>query len=115
MKSQKVLLFLTAVIAGSIFSAINCSANDELPLMMIRLRAPHTADHVQWSKTFKVLRENRAACDEARFSTDIGFPKMERHKAHVERLAEYAAQIRSAGIIPSLLFQAVPGHADDMA
>ena len=57
MKSQKVLLFLTAVIAGSIFSAINCSANDELPLMMIRLRAPHTADHVQWSKTFKVLRD----------------------------------------------------------
>ena len=29
------------------------------PLMMIRLRGPHTADDAQWAKTFKILRENR--------------------------------------------------------
>ena len=30
----------------------------EPPLMMIRLRGPHTADDAQWAKTFKALKEN---------------------------------------------------------
>ena len=82
------------------------------PLMMIRLRGPHTADDAQWAKTFKALRENRGACDEVWFSTGIGFPKMAWHEAHVERLVRYAGQLRSVGIVPSLQFQATLGHSD---
>jgi len=82
--------------------------------MMIRLRGPHTADDAQWEKTFKILRENRAACDEVWFSTGIGFPKMEWHTAHVKRLARYAEQLRAVGIVPSLQFQATLGHSDSI-
>ena len=85
----------------------------EPPLMMIRLRGPHTADDAQWAKTFKALKENRAACDEVWFSTGIGFPKMEWHEAHVSRLKGYAEQLRAVGIVPSLQFQATLGHSDD--
>ena len=87
---------------------------EEPPLMMIRLRGPHTADDAQWAKTFKVLRENHGACDEVWFSTGIGFPKMAWHEAHVKRLSRYAEQLRSIGIVPSLQFQATLGHSDSI-
>ncbi|MBE6397683.1 MAG: hypothetical protein E7046_11825, partial [Lentisphaerae bacterium] len=96
-----------------IFSLISFAAVvAEPPLMMVRLRAPHTASDGQWAKTFKALNENRGACDEVWFSTGIGFPKIEWHRAHVKRLAKYADQLRSVGIIPSLQFQATLGHQD---
>ena len=70
-----------------IFSLISFAAvAAEPPLMMVRLRALHTASDGQWAKTFKALSENRGACDEVWFSTGIGFPKIEWHKigrAHV--------------------------------
>ena len=84
----------------------------EPPLMMVRLRAPHTQADGQWAKTFKALHENRGACDEVWFSTGIGFPKMDWHEAHVKRLAKYVGQLRAVGIIPSLQFQATLGHSD---
>jgi len=93
---------------------IECKGESPLPLMMIRLRGPHTADDAQWAKTFKALHENRGACDEVWFSTGIGFPKMGWHEAHVKRLAKYARQLRAVGIIPSLQFQATLGHSDDV-
>ena len=96
-----------------IFSLISfAGVAAEPPLMMVRLRAPHTASDGQWAKTFKVLSENRGACDEVWFSTGIGFPKIEWHRAHVKRLERYAHQLRKAGIMPSLQFQATLGHSD---
>ena len=85
----------------------------EPPLMMIRLRGPHTADDAQWARTFKALSENRPACDEVWFSTGIGFPKMAWHEAHVKRLLRYAEQLRGIGVVPSLQIQATLGHSDD--
>jgi hypothetical protein len=84
------------------------------PLFAIRLRILHTADDAQWAKTFKVLCENRAACDEVWFSTGIGYPGMAWHEAHAKRLTKYAGQLRDAGIVPSLQIQATLGHEDDM-
>ena len=96
-----------------IFSLISFAAvAAEPPLMMVRLRALHTASDGQWAKTFKALSENRGACDEVWFSTGIGFPKIEWHRAHVKRLERYAHQLRKAGIVPSLQFQATLGHSD---
>ena len=89
------------------------AAADE-SLMLMRLRGPHTADDAQWAKTFKALAANRAACDEVWFSTGIGFPQMDWHRAHAARLARYAEQLRGAGIAPSLQFQATLGHSDDL-
>ena len=97
-----------------LFFALPALAAVEPPLMMMRLRAPHTADDAQWGKTFKVLHENRGACDEVWFSTGIGFPKMAWHEAHVKRLMRYAEQLRSVGIVPSLQFQATLGHDDSI-
>ena len=105
MKTRTILL-CAAFVAGTAAHAA------EPPLMMVRLRGPHTADDAQWAKTFMALKENRAACDEVWFSTGIGFPKMEWHEAHVKRLARYADQLRGVGIVPSLQFQATLGHSD---
>ena len=93
-------------------TAAMAASAEEPPLMMIRLRGPHTASDAQWAKTFKALRDNRGACDEVWFSTGIGFPKMEWHESHVKRLVRYADQLRGIGIVPSLQFQATLGHSD---
>ena len=82
-------------------------------LLMIRLSAAkHTADDENWSETFRILKENRKACDEVWFPTHVGYPKMEWHRDHVRRLSRYAAQLRALGIIPSVGFQATLGHSD---
>lgn len=81
-------------------------------LFQIRLRAPHTASDAQWAETFQTLAGNRGACDEVWFSTGITFPPMAWHREHAERLARYAADLRRAGIVPSLQFQATLGHGD---
>ena len=87
-----------------------CTAAGERPLMMIRLR--QIADDRQWAETFDILRTNRGACDEVWFPTSVGFPRLEWHEAHVGRLLRYAGQLRSAGIVPSIGFQATLGHSD---
>ena len=81
-------------------------------LFQIRLRAPHTASDAQWTETFHALSENRPACDEVWFSTGIAFPPMDWHREHTARLARYADDLRRAGIVPSLQFQATLGHGD---
>ena len=100
------------VLALAALVSASCEGG-EPPLMMIRLRAPNTADDAQWAKTFRALSENRPACDEVWFSTGIGLPKMEWHERHVERLKRYADQLRAVGIAPSLQFQATLGHSDE--
>ena len=90
-----VVLFVLTVLPSPVFA-------EDVPLMMMRLRGPHTADDAQWAKTFKVLRENRAACDEVWFSTGIGFPKMAWHEEHVKRLARYAEHDVISIILESL-------------
>ena len=97
---------------GAALSLAMVGTAAEPPLMMMRLRGPHTANDAQWAKTFKALNDNRAACDEVWFSTGIGFPKMGWHEAHVKRLKRYAEQLRAVGIVPSLQFQATLGHSD---
>ena len=99
---------------GTILAMAFVAAAADESLMLMRLRGPHTADDAQWAKTFKALAANRAACDEVWFSTGIGFPQMDWHRAHAARLARYAEQLRGAGIVPSLQFQATLGHSDDL-
>jgi len=106
MRTKIGTIFAAAVIAGAAMA-------DE-SLMLMRLRAPHTANDAQWAKTFKALADNRGACDEVWFSTGIGVPKMEWHEEHVKRLVRYAEQLREAGIVPSLQFQATLGHSDSI-
>ena len=90
--------------------------NDSSPsLYQIRLRAPHTASDGQWSATLQALSENRRACDEVWFSTGVSFPPMAWHREHAARLGRYAADLRRAGIVPSLQFQATLGHGDAFA
>ena len=96
----------------SIADAMNYSSPS---LYQIRLRAPHTADDRQWSATLQALSENRRACDEVWFSTGVSFPPMAWHREHAARLGRYAADLRRAGIVPSLQFQATLGHGDAFA
>ncbi|HHU14675.1 MAG: hypothetical protein ACOX7Q_08795 [Kiritimatiellia bacterium] len=105
----------TGFVAAAVALAAGINAAELPPLMMIRLRAPHTADDAQWAKTRTVLVANRGACDEVWFSTGIGVPTLAWHAAHAERLARYAAELRAAGIVPSLQVQATLGHSDELS
>ena len=92
------------------------TSSSQLPsLFQIRLRAPHTADAAQWASTFHALSSNRAACDEVWLSTGVFFPAMDWHRGHAARLAPCAADLRRAGISPSLQIQATLGHGDAFA
>ena len=102
------------LLAYGVVAMLAVAAAADESLMLIRLRGPHTADDAQWAKTFAALTANRGACDEVWFSTGIGFPEMDWHKRHAARLGRYAEQLRGAGIVPSLQFQATLGHSDEL-
>ena len=100
-------------ILAVVVQAFAVSGVETPSLFMIRLSAAqHTVDDASWSETFRVLKENRDACDEVWFPTHVGYPKMEWHRDHVRRLSRYAAQLRAIGIVPSVGFQATLGHSD---
>ena len=81
------------------------------PLMMIRLRIGHERPEI-WNRLFPILKKNRDCCDEVWFSTGIGIPPLSEHRRMSALMAEHAAELRKAGIIPSLQFQATLGHSD---
>ena len=116
MATTKRKMLLAGGVACCIAVAVcmSTAAMADESLMLMRLRASHTADDAQWAKTFKALADNRGVCDEVWFSTGIGFPKMDWHKEHVARLSRYAEQLRGAGIVPSLQLQATLGHSDEI-
>ena len=105
----------SAIVLAIALSALNdeCKAESALPLMMVRLRAPHTESDGQWAKTFNALHENRGACDEVWFSTGIGFPKIEWHEEHAARLVKYAEELRAIGIVPRNRHRAEPAVPGD--
>jgi len=83
----------------------------ERPLMMIRLRLGHE-DPAIWNRLFPVLKRNKECCDEVWFSTGIGIPVLDEHRRMSALMAGHAEELRRAGIIPSLQFQATLGHSD---
>ena len=83
------------------------------PLMMIRLRLGHEEPEI-WNRLFPILKKNRECCDEVWFSTGIGIPPLDVHRRKSALMAEHAVELRKAGIIPSLQFQATLGHGDQI-
>ena len=67
------------LIAMTMFTAVVSAAHatEMPPLMMIRLQGSHTASDEQWAETFRILRENRPACDDVWLSTGQGCPSLE--------------------------------------
>lgn len=104
-----VALDLAALVA---FSASCGQAPCDRPLMSMRLRADDTSTKETWKANFKAIMENPGCCDEIWFSTGIGAPPLEWHRARAEVIAEAARDAKSAGIVPSLQFQATIGHRD---
>lgn len=104
-----VALDLAALVA---FSASCGQAPCDRSLMSMRLRADDTSTKETWKANFKTIMENPGCCDEIWFSTGIGAPPLEWHRARVEVIAEAARDAKSAGIVPSLQFQATIGHRD---
>ena len=81
------------------------------PVMMLRLRLGHE-DPAIWNRLFPILKKNRECCDEVWFSTGIGIPVLDEHRRMSGLMAGHAKELREAGIIPSLQFQATLGHGD---
>ena len=104
-----VALDLAALVA---FSASCGQAPCDRPLMSMRLRADDTGSRETWKANFKAIMENPGCCDEIWFSTGIGAPPLEWHRARAEVIAEAARDAKSAVIVPSLQFQATIGHRD---
>ena len=86
-----------------------------VPRMSLRLRLANTKTSEQWQKTRAAIAAHPGCCDEVWFSTGIGLPPMETHRAHVEVLKKAAADLRTLGILPSLQIQATLGHGDKIS
>ena len=82
------------------------------PLMSMRLRIDDTATIDVWKSNFRVISDNPGCCDEVWFSTGTGAPSLDWHRARAEVLAEAVKDVKVAGIVPSLQFQATIGHGD---
>ena len=89
------------------------SPDSNRPLMIIRLRSGHEKPEV-WHRLFYQLLLHKGCCDEVWFSTGVGMPLLEKHKKRSGFIAEYAPELRAAGITPSLQIQATLGHSDDI-
>ena len=102
---------LTLALVGSAAAACCAAA----PVMSLRLRGPHTATEAQWAATFKAIAANPGCCDEVWFSTGIGVPPLDWHRAQAARVAKAADDLRKIGVVPSLQFQATLGHGDALS
>ncbi len=58
---------------------------------------------------------NKGSCDEVWLATEYGFPPLEKHEKIVEKLCEYAAEFRKAGIAVSLQLSNSLGHGEYMS
>ncbi len=96
-------------------SPVARQGEDAVPRMSLRLRMENTRTAEQWQKTLAALAANPGCCDEVWFSTGIGLPPMETHRAHVEELKRAAADLLALGITPSLQIQATLGHGDKIS
>ena len=81
------------------------------PLMMMRFRAGHENPEI-WERLYPQLLAYKACCDEVWFSSGIGFPVLEEHKAKSRNMSKCAEDLRKIGIIPSLQLQTTIGHSD---
>ena len=104
-----------AALIGLCAALVALQGAADVPRMSLRLRLPNTKTSGQWQKTRAALAAHPGCCDEVWFSTGIGLPPLETHRAHVEVLKTAAADLRALGILPSLQFQATLGHSDGIS
>lgn len=104
---------VAAIFAASLVASARCGEpTPSRPLMSMRLRANDTDTKEVWKTNFKAIAENPGCCDEIWFSTGTGAPTLDWHRARAEVLAEAVKDAKTAGIVPSLQFQATIGHGD---
>lgn len=87
----------------------------DAPFSSLRFLDEQSLDPKVWRETAAMLKANRAACDEVWFSTGIGVASLDRHRRMSEAMARAAEDLRPAGIVPSVQFQATMGHSDAIA
>ena len=68
----------------------------------------------KWPEMRAALEKNRAAFDEVWFSTGVSFPNLSWHEEHARQCAAAAADLRKLGLVPSIEFQTVIGHGDEI-
>lgn len=83
-------------------------------LLSMRLRANDTASEAIWKANFKALAVHPGCCDAIWFSTGIGAPSLDWHRANARVLETAVKDCRAMGIVPSLQFQATLGHGDNV-
>ena len=105
----------TLILAGAaLVAAQTMAAEDALPFMIQRYRAPQNYAPGVWEATVEELAKHPGCADEVWFSTGVGFPPVAWHVAQAERLKRHSQDLRRLGIRPSLEFQAIFGHGDSV-
>lgn len=100
------LTLLLATMAGEALFA------GDPPVLMMRLRMNDTQSVETWKDSFKAIKEHPGCCDEIWFSTGCGVPSLDWHRANAKVMSVAIADLKAAGIVPSLQFQATLGHGD---
>jgi len=81
-------------------------------VMSLRLSANDAESAESWRANFKAIAEHPGCCDEIWFSTGLGVPSLDWHRAQAAVLAVAVKDLRKHGIAPTLQIQATLGHSD---
>jgi len=82
------------------------------PVLMMRLRMNDTQSVETWKASFRAIADHPGCCDEIWLSTGCGVPELAWHRANAAVMAVAVKDLKAAGIVPSLQFQATLGHGD---
>lgn len=84
---------------------------------MLTQRLGSVYQQEQWyiDELIKMFTENKGCCDEVWFSTEYGYPSVEKHAKVAEKISKFAKDFENAGIRVSLQISNTIGHGQYMS
>ncbi|MFV0416715.1 MAG: hypothetical protein ACK5NG_10155 [Chthoniobacterales bacterium] len=77
---------------------------------MIRLWPHHHENTRDLDELLSIIQAHPGCCDEVWFCTPLGFPTLESHAGHAEKIGSAAERFRALGIQPGLQIANTFGH-----
>lgn len=90
------------------------SAQDEKPVLMLRMSINNTITDEAWAKMLSSIKKYPECCDEVWFSSGTGIIPLEKHHEHAKRLLKAKEDLKELGIGYSIQIQMTLGHGDQL-
>jgi len=84
--------------------------SESLPFVMIRLWPRHHMQSADLDELVECFRKTQGVCDEVWFCTAWGFPSLDTHREHAEKIEAAGERLRELGISAGLQIANTLGH-----